>query len=543
MKKILLTVAAIVLFGSLSAQNVARECVLFEVFTGVNCQYCPAAANAIVQLLDEGKAIAPVAVHTSAFSTPEFYTNETNARANFYGITGYPTLKADGLIGMSGSSGSGSSYTNYPQYLNYYNQRINVPSPFTIDLSYDYLEGSICQVTAVVNKVGDCSAANLKVMIALTESHIQKSWMGMSELNAVTRDLIPTQNGTAFTGESTTVTETFNMAGYPKENMHLVAWVQSFSTKEVFQAVRISLEPAPTAYDVALRDISKVITENCSGLVEPMLKIKTFGTETVTSMDIEVTDENNNVVNTYSWAGNLPQGEEVMLSMPEFDIQGANTLQFNVKKVNNNDDAYPFDNFMTIGIEPAGVHPSDLYAQIKSAADPNQFYLELKDMNTGEVVYEKHFDEANHTYKFYIAVPENGCYRLSAISPNGTGCGSGMAQIKDADNAIMMKFNATTNPFDYKYSVEFECENADVAENEAGTMRVYPNPASNVLNIEGENICEVQIYNAIGQMVYSKAGEFDNLTIDASSLDNGLYVVNVKRINGETSSQRIVIEK
>ena len=342
MKKILLTVAAIVLFGSLSAQNVARECVLFEIFTGVNCPYCPAAANAINQLLSEGKAIAPVAIHTSAFSTPEFYTTETNARANFYGINSYPTLKVDGIAGMAG--GGNASQTNYPQYVNYYNNRINVTSPFTIDLSYTYLEGSTCQVTAVVNKVGDCSAANLKVMIALTESNIQKLWQGMSELNAVTRDLLPTQNGTAFTGETLTVTETFDMAGYPKENMHLVAWVQSFSTKEVFQAVRLSLEPAPTAYDVAMRGISKVITENCSGLVEPRLNIKTFGTETVTSMEIEVTDESNNVVQTYNWTGNLQQGETLTLDMPEFDIQGANSLKFNAKMINNNDDAYPFDN-------------------------------------------------------------------------------------------------------------------------------------------------------------------------------------------------------
>ena len=79
MRKILLSIAAFMLLGSLSAQNVARECVLFEVFTGVNCPYCPAAANAINQMMEEGLAVTPVAIHTSAFSTPEFYTTETNA--------------------------------------------------------------------------------------------------------------------------------------------------------------------------------------------------------------------------------------------------------------------------------------------------------------------------------------------------------------------------------------------------------------------------------------------------------------------------------
>lgn len=539
MKKILLSIAAFMLLGSLSAQNVARECVLFEVFTGVNCPYCPAAANAINQMIEEGLAVAPVAIHTSAFSTPEFYTTETNARANFYGISSYPTAKVDGTLTMSG--GGSASQTNYSQYKNMYNNRINVTSPFTIDLSYNYLEGSICQVNVVVNKVGDCSAANLKVMIALTESHIQKNWQGMSELNAVTRDLIPTQNGTAFSGESMTVTETFDMAGFPKENMNLVAWVQSFSTKEVFQAVRISLEPENVNYDVALRKIGSVITKNCSGKTDPSLTIKTFGTETVTSMEIEVKDENSNVINTYNWTGNLPQGETAEVIMPEFDIQGANTLNFNVKKINNHDDAYPFDNYLSIGIESAESHPGDLYFQVKSASDPDRFYMQLKNMETNEITGEWHFDQGGHAYKFYVSIPSNGCYQISAISPNGDGCGNGLGVIKDANNDIFMQFGSNMNVFTNKYAVEFTCENAGVEENSSSYLTVFPNPASNQINIEGEDICEVMIYNALGQIVYSKSGNVES--VDTSAFEEGLYVVNVKNINGITTSQRIVIKK
>ena len=48
MKKFLLTIIATILMaGSISAQNVARKCVLVEAFTGINCVYCPAAAGGI----------------------------------------------------------------------------------------------------------------------------------------------------------------------------------------------------------------------------------------------------------------------------------------------------------------------------------------------------------------------------------------------------------------------------------------------------------------------------------------------------------------
>ena len=541
MKKILLSAVAFLLLGSLSAQNVARECVLFEVFTGVNCPYCPAAANAIAQMLDEGLAIAPVAIHTTAFSTAEFYTTETNARATFYGISSYPTLKADGITGVSG--GGGASENMYSYYKNYYNSRISVPSPFTIDLSYSFVEGSTCQVTAVVNKVGECTAANLKVMIALTESHIQKAWQGMTELNAVTRDLIPNQNGTAFTGESMTVNETFDMAGFPKENMHLVAWVQSFTTKEVFQAVRISMEPEQVAHDVALRKISSVVTKNCSGTIEPSLTVKTFGTETVTALEIEVTDENNNVVNTYNWTGNVQHGETVDIIMPQFDIQGANSLNFNVKTINGNDDTYPFDNYLTIAMESAELYVSDFYVQLKTPSNPENMYLELKNTETGEVVEDWHFDQGSHSYKFYINIPSNGCFNLGVNNPNGTGSENGFAIIKDANNNTVMQFSPTINNFTYKYAVEFTCENAGVEEFLSDGTMVYPNPASNRLNITGENISQVEIYNSLGQMIYSKSVDTDNLTIDISSFEDGLYVVNIKKINGITSSERIIIRK
>lgn len=542
MKKSLFTLLAIVLIGSLSAQNVARECVLFEVFTGVNCPYCPAAANAINQMMDEGLAIAPVAVHTSAFSTQDFYTTETNARANFYGITSYPTLKADGISGISG--GGNASQSNYTSYLSYYNGRISVPSPFTIDLSYTYIEGSTCQVTAVVNKVGECNAANLKVVIALTESRIQRSWQGMSELNAVVRDFIPTQNGTVFSGQSATVTETFNMAGFPKENMHIVAWVQSWTTKEVFQAVRLSMEPENTAYDVALRNLSSLVTKNCSGLVEPTLTVKSFGTEHVNNLEIEVTDNQGNIINTYMWEGGMTAGETVDIMMPEFDIQGANKLNFNIVKINGNDDAYPFDNYYSVNMENANTYQGSLKVAIKTPSNAyDLFYLVITNMTTNEIVREQHFDQTNHGYQFSVDLTSDGCYRISVINPNGTGCGSGFGKITDSDNNTVMQFTSSTNIFKYNYSVEMNYVTDGVEDVAAGSVAAYPNPVSDILNIDGDDISQVEIYNSLGQMVYSKSDVANGLRLDVSAFNNGIYFLNVKRNNGETSSQTFIIKK
>ena len=541
MKKLVLSIVALLLIGSLSAQNVARECVLFEVFTGIRCPYCPAAANGINQMLEEGMAIAPVALHTSAFSPEDLYTTETNARSSFYSIQYYPTLMVDGISRIEG--GGSASETMYYNYRSYYNSRINVSSPFTIDLSYSYVEGSICEVKAVVNKVGTCNASNLRVMIALTESHIQRPWEGISEINAVTRDLIPTQNGTQFNGESITVKENFDMAGYYKENMTLVAWVQSFATKEVFQCVKLSMEPQQTSYDVSLRGLGTMTTKNCSGLVEPDLTVKSFGTEPITSMDIEITDENNNVIHTYKWEGSAVQGDSFDVLVPEFNIQGANTLNINIKKINGNDDAYPFDNFVSVNIDEAQSYPEDIKVQIKTPSDPEHLYLEIKNMTTNEIFEEYHFDQGSHTYQFTLALPESGCYRFTFYNPTGNGAENGLGKIKDLSGNVIMEYSSTKNKFKYKYAGEMNCIYDGVEENSNESVVVYPNPASSSINIKGENISEVKVYNSIGQLVYAKSDVNDGLAIDATSFEEGLYLVNIRNINGEESSHRIVITK
>jgi len=539
MKKFLLTAAAFLLIGSLSAQNVARECVLFEVFTGVNCPYCPAAANGINQMMEEGLSIAPVAIHTSAFSTEDFYTAETNARANFYGISGYPTLKADGIRTTSG--GGGANESMYSNYMAHYNNRINIPSPFTIDLSYEYIDGPTCQVTAVVNKVGDCTAGNLRLMIALTESHIERAWQGMSELNAVTRDLIPTQNGTTLNGDSQTVVETFSMEGFPKENMTLVAWVQSWTTKEVFQAVKLSMAMPDLHTDVAVRGISAIVTDNCSGLIQPILKVKACGQDNVTSMEIQSKDANGQVLNTYNWTGNAAQNETVYINMDEFNIQDAANLSFVVTKVNGINDEITFDNVISKSMGTASSMDGNLYFQIKTPENPEDMIIMIEDMQTGEVINYFTFDQGSHAYKFYAYLPSAGCFRLQILNPNGTGCGKGFGKILDDSGHTILTFSKSQNVYTYRLGVEMEATAAGVEENSEQNVVVYPNPASSQINIGAENVSRVEIYNAAGQLVYSNNAEVS--VIDASDFDNGLYLVNITEVDGTVTSQKIVIKK
>ena len=477
---------------ALNAQtkNVARECVLFELFTGVNCPYCPAAANGVAQMMDEGLAIAPVAYHTSAFSTALYYTNETNARASYYGINSYPTLKADGVTGMSG--GGGASETLYSYYRNYYNQRIGVTSPFTIDLSYEPVDGTTCRVNCTVNKVGDCSGNDVRVFIALTQCNINVSWQGMQGLHHVCRDMIPSQAGTPFTGTTMTISETFEML-WPKEDCYLTAWVQNYSgsTKEVYQAVRMPMA-LDLDYDLVLKDVVNVVNQNCSGAQSPRFVVKNYGHETVTSFVMRAFDG----VTSYSqtWEGTLAEGETVETVMDEFVADKCDVMQFFVEQPNGHNDGFPIDNVKSASLTEPGTIDGALVLQLKTGANPENITFEVRNMDTDEVEYNFTFDEPGHVYRIDLVLSHAACYRLTARDASGQGMGNGFFQVKDSNNQTVFRGGNSGYEFTYETATELHCD---------GFVGIE--------EAEQPDACEVQKVIEDGQLIIIKNGQRYNI--------------------------------
>ena len=508
--------------------NVARECVLFEIFTGVRCPYCPAAANGIAQMMEEGLAIAPVAYHTTAFSTDLYYTNETNSRASYYGINSYPTLKADGVTGMSGGGGAGENMYSY--YRNYYNQRINVTSPFTIDLNYEPVDGTSCRVNCTVNQVGECNGSDVRVFIALTQCNIDVSWQGMQGLHHVCRDMIPTQMGTPFAGPTMTISETFEMP-WPKEDCYLTAWVQNYSgsTKEVYQAVRMSMA-LDLDYDIALKVVNNVVTQNCSGIQKPMLTIKNFGNETITFFDMCAYDMHED--HRQSWHGTLPQGQSVTVTMDEFVAAPCDVLHFYVVMPNGEGDQYMPDNFIHVDMEDVPEIDGYLKMQLKTGAHPENIRVEIIEIESGEVVNSYTFDQAGHAYTEEIVLMNAGCHRIRVRDLAGEGMGSGFFLFKDSNNNVIMKGGGSAGHFSYELSSEVQCDGTlSVNEIEKDLPMVYPNPSQGLVNLNlGKGLWQVQVFDITGRKVMEKQVDAKS-SLDLTQQQKGLYLL--KAWNGE----------
>lgn len=90
----------------------------------------------------------------------------------------------------------------------------------------------------------------------------------------------------------------------------------------------------------------------------------------------------------------------------------------------------------------------------------------------------------------------------------------------------------------------FQEDCSSVEENEIADLQIYPNPVSNRLNIISlEEISEIEIVNAMGQVVLQMAVNGESAVCDVENLPSGVYVVKVRLSNGEAVVQRKFIKE
>ena len=84
-----------------------------------------------------------------------------------------------------------------------------------------------------------------------------------------------------------------------------------------------------------------------------------------------------------------------------------------------------------------------------------------------------------------------------------------------------------------------ESDNIDLAD-----VRVFPNPAFNVFNIESNEIIQsVRIVNALGQTVFSKNLDAKEILIQTGFLKSGFYFISIKTRQGLVNKKILISER
>lgn len=109
-----------------------------------------------------------------------------------------------------------------------------------------------------------------------------------------------------------------------------------------------------------------------------------------------------------------------------------------------------------------------------------------------------------------------------------------LASVDDLEHSsiYMVKAYAIVNGQTY-YGPEttFQTWMWDVEEFEQ-TLKIYPNPTSSVLNIEGEGVNSIEVYNAIGQCILTQEVNGNSVQINTEAMNNGVYFVRIHANDG-----------
>jgi hypothetical protein len=419
---------------SLFGQQVDRNYVVVEIGTGTWCTYCPGAAMGADDLVENGHKVAIIENHNG----DSYAYSGSNARNTYYGISGYPTAFFDG-----GNSVVGGSHTQsmYPSYLPKYNNAIAVLSDFTMELSatHDALD---YDVTIDINEVGNYTGTNLVVHLVLTESHIEESWQGMSELNFVSRAMYPTQTGTAYTGGATTLNLSFTAnAGWDLSNCELVAFIQDNTNKNILQSDKISLAEPTGLNNVALNEISE-IPDLCEGSISPILKIKNLGATDVTSLSIDYDVNNGASTGTLSWTGSaVPFNQFASIELDEitFTLLSNNNAEFEITQVNGVDDEDPSNNTTSTSFSQAPTGSTIVYMELHTDNYGSECTWDVRN-SSGTVLYAGGPYGNNQTIlkTFYLNLD---CNTFNLYDSYGDG--GGAVTLEDSEGNVLFYTNGS----------------------------------------------------------------------------------------------------
>jgi hypothetical protein len=528
------------------SQQVPRNQVVIEVATGTWCQYCPGAAMGVEELIANGYNVAVIEYHGG----DDYATTASDYRNNFYNATGFPTAHFDGLLPVVGGSQTQSMYSSY---LPKVNQRNNVLSSFTLNLTGTATARSY-DINITANKVAITPNPSLRLHLVLTESNIEEAWQGLTELNFVERLMIPDHLGTQVNFASQSTVTTALEFDVPDEweitNCELVAFLQDNSTKEILQAIKVPLtDIQPTLnYDIALANLSNIPQSVSMGRLSPQIILRNDGATELTSAIITY-NVNGSTPITYNWTGSIPYLSKDTLVLPEitFTPENQNSIQVSVSNPNGQVDQYAGNNEKS---QSFGMVSSYFQAPItlvlRTDERPQETTWKVLNEN-GEIIKSGGpYTEPNKVNIVPLTIPDNGAYRfvISDLGGNGICCKHGTGLYKIADKTSQTIY--TGNSFLLEETVDFLVSGVTgitMASN--STLNVYPNPASSFVNIEFPNGFkhgeQVYLYDISGRMVYSSSQLTEGvLTIPLTHLSKGIYKLTFSN-QTQTYNQKIIV--
>ena len=226
--------------------------VLMELFTNTSCIPCVPVniyldrINSLSGVTINDTNVIIIRIHTTLFPNDPFYTFNTAdnlARQQYYVMPGYANPKGY-LMGSDSTIGN----FNETVWTTEINNRLALTNSFSITFTVTY--DSLSRNGTLDYEIGQLSGSqvnDLVLHIAVTENDLfYNAQNGETHFENTLRDLITPGNGENITinpGQSSTFSKNFTlMNGIDHKHAHIILFIQSVSSKEVFAVEKKPLD-------------------------------------------------------------------------------------------------------------------------------------------------------------------------------------------------------------------------------------------------------------------------------------------------------------
>ena len=560
MKKILsLVVLAFLSVFTVMAQGeqfvsteVSNKNVVLEEYTGINCGFCPDGhriANEIAAA-HPGRVFV-INVHAGSYAANTYTTQFGNALANQTNLDGYPSgtvnrhVFSGGITAMGRGSWSSASNTILNQ-----TSPVNIAARGTLDWTTRELNITV-QLYYTANEANSTNKLN----VAIIQDNVIGSQSGASYNPSqqvgsqyrhmhMLRHLLTGQWGEDITtttqGSFVEKTYTYTIPaslGSPNaiaaklEDLHFVAFVAQ-GQQEILTGCEVEIENInmPTL-NPRVDGLTNVEIQDCSTDARVNVNVTNVGSDAITALTFQYSVANGTPM-TFDWTGNIASMGNTSIELPTLTVATNTNQVIKAKIVNANGQAFESTE-ASLTIKKSVVSgDGPMVLKIKTDTYASETSYKLYGPNNNVIQQSSSFTNST-VHTFDLNFPAPGCYRLQVKDSYGDGISGGYIRIFAADGTTQL-FNATGTSFSSELNVMISVETVDIDDETFQDMLIFPNPATNFVNIQGTaNIQQVELFNLEGQRVAAEYGDVRTLSLEG--LASGMYIMKVTSDKGTTT--------
>lgn len=564
MKKFLsLAVLAVLTVFPALAQNeqfvsteVSNKNVVLEEYTGINCGYCPDGHKRANQLAaaNPGRVFV-INIHAGGYAANTYTTQHGNTLQTTFGANSFPT----GTVNRHTFTGysQGNFLMSRGDWASAANTIMNQTSPvniaargtldwttrelnITVQLYYTADEANATNKLNVAilqdNVIGSQSGANLNPtqQVGSQYRHMHM-FRGFIYNNAWGEDITTTTQG-SFVEKTYTYTIPASL-GSPTaiaaklEDLHFVAFVAQ-GQQEILTGCEVEIENINMpALSARVDGLTNIEVQDCSTDARVSVNVTNVGSDAITALTFQYSVANGTPM-TYDWTGNIASMDNTSIELPTLTVATNTNQVIKAKIVNANGQAFESTE-ASLTIKKSVVSgDGPMVLKIKTDSYASETSYKLYGPNNNVIQQSSSFTNST-VHTFDLNFPNPGCYRLQVKDSYGDGISGGFVRIFAADGTTQL-FNASGTSFSSELNVMISVETVDIDDETFQDMLIFPNPATNFVNIQGTaNIQQVELFNLEGQRVAAEYGDVRTLSLEG--LASGMYIMKVTSDKGTTT--------